>query len=418
MSKKVGSITFFDDPIEWSDDSSLEVFANAIEQEEAERDTGRSKRKWVSRDRIEAAERLHLDYFADPPIYDHQFFEDRYRMPKHLFLKITNDIESRFEYFQEGYDARLKKSFTAIQKCTSAIRQLATGNPPDEFDEYLEMAQRTSRECLQNFCDAIVELYGRDFLRRPTSHDILRLYEVHEQRHHIPGMIGSLDCTHFVWRQCPTELRGQYKRGDHQYPTIMMEAVASHDLWIWHAFFGPPGSNNDINVLMQSPLFLTERNGTAPKCPFVVNGRAYKRGYYLTDGIYPSWSTFVKAYKYPTDPREKKFKKLQESARKDVERAFGVLKGKWGILSRPLRQMTVARIRNLVYTCVILHNMIIHDAGTAISPVHIRDPPIPAVFDEEALGEIRHEDTHFRLRYDLTEHIHAQDLPYLEPDDE
>ena len=23
----------------------------------------------------------------------------------------------------------------------------------------------------------------------------------------------------------------------------------SFDLWIWHAFFGLPGSNNDINVL-------------------------------------------------------------------------------------------------------------------------------------------------------------------------
>ena len=79
---------------------------------------------------------------------------------------------------------------------------------------------------------------------------------------------------------------------------------------------------------MQSPLFTTERNGTAPKCPFVVNDHMYQRGYYLTDGIYPAWATFVKAFKYPTDLKEKKFKKVQESARKDVERAFGVLKGK------------------------------------------------------------------------------------------
>jgi hypothetical protein len=138
------------------------------------------------------------------------------------------------------------------------------------------MAQRTSRECLQFFCDAIIQLYARDYLRRPTSHDIASLYEAHEERHHILGMIGSLDCTHFVWRNCPTELKGQYKRGDHQYPTIKMEAVASQDLWIWHAFFGPPSSNNDVNVVMQSPLFLTERNGTEPKCPFVVNGHTYK----------------------------------------------------------------------------------------------------------------------------------------------
>ena len=81
-------------------------------------------------------------------------------------------------------------------------------------------------ECLDYFCNAIIELYGREFLRRPTSHDIARLYEFHEGQHHIPGMLGSIDCTHFVWRNCPRHLKGQYKRGDHQYPTIMLESVA------------------------------------------------------------------------------------------------------------------------------------------------------------------------------------------------
>ena len=102
----------------------------------------------------------------------------------------------------------------------------------------------------------------------------------------------------------------------------------------------------------------------------------------------------------------------------DVERAFGVLKRKWGILNRPLRPHTVDRIRKLVYTCVILHNMIIHDAGNAISPVHIRDPLIQPVFDKAALAEIRHEETHFRLRFDLIDHIHTQQLSYLEVNDE
>ncbi|XP_021991774.2 uncharacterized protein LOC110888561 [Helianthus annuus] len=162
----------------------------------------------------------------------------------------------------------------------------------------------------------------------------------------------------FVEAPDAREYRGQYMRGDHRYPTIMLEAVASQDLWFWHAFAGPPGSQNDINVLQQSPLFLTERNGTAPKCPFYVNNHLYKRGYLLVDGIYPSWSVFVKSIPYPHEVNEKKFKRQHEAARKDVERAFGVLKGKWGVLSRPMRARSVKKIRNVVYTCIILHNMI------------------------------------------------------------
>ncbi|XP_020272614.1 uncharacterized protein LOC109847785 [Asparagus officinalis] len=37
--------------------------------------------------------------------------------------------------------------------------------------------------------------------------------------------------------------------------TIILEAVADYDLWIWHAYFGMPGTNNDINVLESSNLF-------------------------------------------------------------------------------------------------------------------------------------------------------------------
>ena len=178
------------------------------------------------------------------------------------------------------------------------------------------------------FCNAVIKLYSNEFLRKPTSHDISRIYAAHEARWHFPGMLSSIHCTHIEWKNCPRELRGVYVRGDIKRPTIILEAVASNDLWIWHSYFGVPGSNNDINVLHTSPLFQSVTGGTAPSSPFYVNGRHYRRGFYLVDGIYPSWSVFVKAPSFPVEAKEKAFKKLQESARKDVERAFGVLKGR------------------------------------------------------------------------------------------
>jgi len=81
-------------------------------------------------------------------------------------------------------------------------------------------------------------------------------------------MLGSIDCMHWEWKNCPVAWKGQYTRGDHGVPTVMLEAVASHDLWIWHAFFGVAGSNNDINVLNQSPLFTAQRQGIAPEVHF------------------------------------------------------------------------------------------------------------------------------------------------------
>jgi len=72
---------------------------------------------------------------------------------------------------------------------------------------------------------------------------------------------------------------GSIHQGDIKHPTIILEAVASYDRWIWHAFFGVAGSNNDINVLNQSPLFTNLVRGEAPIVNFTVNGHQYDKGY-------------------------------------------------------------------------------------------------------------------------------------------
>jgi hypothetical protein len=47
--------------------------------------------------------------------------------------------------------------------------------------------------------------------------------------------------------------------------------------------------------------------------------------------------------------------------RKDVERAFGVLKGTWQFLEHPILLMDLNDICHRVTCCLILHNMIVTD---------------------------------------------------------
>ncbi|GKC67982.1 RNA-directed DNA polymerase, eukaryota [Tanacetum coccineum] len=216
-------------------------------------------RTYIPRDREEAEQSLLEDYFGNddtPPKYPEDNFRRMYRMSSTLFAKIVNDITSYdarplpeyFCYFRQRIDALGRNSIGSILKITSAIRQLAYGTAPNAFDEYLQIVERCSRECLDNFTKCIYILYVEEYLRKPSSKNIEKTYALHEEKHGLQRMLGSINCMHWDWKNCPKVLHWQFKRNDHKYPTLMLEVVADQKLWIWHAYFGVPGSNNDLNM--------------------------------------------------------------------------------------------------------------------------------------------------------------------------
>lgn len=87
-------------------------------------------------------------------------------------------------------------------------------------------------------------------------------------------MLDNIDCMHCEWHNWPTSWKGM-STAQGKHPSMILKVVASHDLWIWHAYFGMHQSNNDINVLHQSPIFEPSAWG----CP--------------TSGNYSEYTTWV-----------------------------------------------------------------------------------------------------------------------------
>ena len=95
--------------------------------------------------------------------------------------------------------------------------------------------------------------------------------------------------------------------------------------------------------------------------PHEINGEEKIGAYFLADGIYPGYSYFVKTYPDPLTEKEKHFATTQESVRKDVERAFGVLQARFKIVVNAATKHKLGYLISTWRACVILHNMIIRD---------------------------------------------------------
>ena len=144
----------YDDAVECAVAMAVNL-ATRVAAEQGEPEPRFRRRVVLVRRRFEAQERLMRDYFVKEPTYNPRQFRRRFRMHKGLFLKICGDLETEYTFFQQRYDGAGKLGFSPIQKCTSAIRQLAFGVNSDLLDEYLHMSERTSRESLTHFCKGI-----------------------------------------------------------------------------------------------------------------------------------------------------------------------------------------------------------------------------------------------------------------------
>ena len=112
-------------------------------------------------------------------------------------------------------------------------------------------------------------------------------------------------------------------------------------------------SNECLDVLMRAPLLLW---GNVLDDKHDLNYR-----YYLADGIYLRWSTFVKPIAKHQGKKELIFHNAQAEARKYAERAFGIFQSQFVIAWGPSRFWDKKTLWHIMTACVLMHNMIIEN---------------------------------------------------------
>jgi ribosomal protein L32 len=329
----------------------------------------KKRREFRHQDALKCIQRDYLGIMGDPtitPLFGTEF-KLMFRISKGRFQVLMEDLmASNYSFYKTSHmDGFQRTSIEA--RLLLPLKTMAYGVPHHTFIDYFQMSEGYARECCKHFCKALKLVYSSEYLRCPTKRDMKRITKLHKAIHQTDGLFGSLDCTHTYWKNCPKAWQGTYK-GKEEKASIVLEAVADYHLFFWHASYGYTGTMNDINILSLSPLMGKMLDGSlhdleteSGVVPFMIEEEQFTRVFFLVDGIYPSFSRFVRGIKHPITEKEKRYTAWQEACRKDIERAFGVLKATWQCLERSILLHSLDDISERVACCLLLHNMIVTD---------------------------------------------------------
>lgn len=95
----------------------------------------------------------------------------------------------------------------SVPKCLCGVTHSSVGLPTDAVDEYIQIGQSTARECLLRFYCATISAFSTQYLCIPNRADVAHILALNEARG-FPGMLGSIDCMHWAWRNYHTTWHG------------------------------------------------------------------------------------------------------------------------------------------------------------------------------------------------------------------
>jgi hypothetical protein len=98
-------------------------------------------------------------------------------MRPHVFTRLVEAVQNVDPYFHFKYDAIGKAGLSTLQNYVTTFRILAYSLPADTVDEYVRIGESTAHECLNHeclnhFCAAIINVFGQQYVRAPTTEDV------------------------------------------------------------------------------------------------------------------------------------------------------------------------------------------------------------------------------------------------------
>ena len=219
-----------------------------------------------------------------------------------------------------------------------------------------------------------------------------------------PHAVGALDGKHIAIKKSKKS-GSEYFNYKGYFSLVLLALVDADYKFLW-VNAGASGSSSDAQIFNHSKLKRRIENGTLGLPPPEPLGTWGAKSTLLPAGDYTfvlmPW--LVKPYSRCQLTREKRIANYRISrGRRVVENSFGILVKRFGVLLTTMEQRPKV-LRDIVLTCVVLHNMLRSHQGAAVRPPTLADYIQPPQGDQ---GEQRHQEN---FRNTSREAKHQRDL--------
>ncbi|XP_061196728.1 uncharacterized protein LOC133205004 [Saccostrea echinata] len=179
-----------------------------------------------------------------------------------------------------------------------------------------------------------------------------RANEVIEKIMGFPRVLGAVDGCHIQIRAPQEKYHPMSYLNRKRDYSVILQAVCDHTLRFTDILSGWPGSVHDARVFKNSPLY------EASCSENLFPGDTHIVG----DAAYPLQSWVLTPYKDTGNLAEcqKRYNFIHANTRQTIERAFGLLKGKWRRL-RFLEMTKLEDVPSVITAACTLHNMCIEN---------------------------------------------------------
>jgi len=163
---------------------------------------------------------IYRDFLGPIPKFPGDQFAQFFRISRQRFIKLMQDVVATGDKF---YSDRRGPTLEAM--LLLPLQVLALGISASNLCHYYQMSNMHATEACNRFDRIIFQIYHHQYLSQPTATDLRNIISLHKRRHKVSGMMGSLDCTHLVWKNCPKAWEGSFK-GKEKKMTIVLDQSA------------------------------------------------------------------------------------------------------------------------------------------------------------------------------------------------